>query len=549
MNTATLAAAPRTTRLARAASGRPEVWLGLPWLAAFFAVVAWQAWLGFTYDSNDTTNIFLQIGRAAAYALLPVLAVMWLPVLRNVTTVVEASRFGRFLPLEGARAAHRWLGHLLMALALIHGSQYLVYFGTLNAPFTDVLFGEEPDLVRSMRTTMYDYVTDDADIATVERWIGTGMPVGVYETEVHPIIQRDCAKCHNPTATRSYAVNHLPMTNYEEVVSWARQGVESRQFRIVVSGLLMLVLFAALWATSLAAVRRRAHHVYQVTHRLGYVAALLALLHIPSLSWIVAPILVLVVEVYLSRHRRLYRNRPATLTRFSDGMLRMNIARPQGMTIAAGHYVQVRVRDFGSDEWHAFSLTGHPEEGDDIVLKIRVAGDWTQQLDRLVADRTERRLEVDVRGPFASPAAQALQRRDWLLVAGGVGFAPFLGLLRHLASADEKPRHVHVVWAMRDASMLKWIEPVAERLASTRGISLHWHVYLTGDAAKMPAIEAPADIAVQRGRPDWPHLLDRIAEGSPSLSCFICAPRGMIEDVAGRCRSRGWAVRTELFAG
>ena len=54
---------------------RPEIWLGLPWIMVFAAIVAWQFTLGIAYNSNSTTNLFLQLGRGAAYALLPVLVV------------------------------------------------------------------------------------------------------------------------------------------------------------------------------------------------------------------------------------------------------------------------------------------------------------------------------------------------------------------------------------------------------------------------------------------------------------------------------------------
>jgi NAD(P)H-flavin reductase/DMSO/TMAO reductase YedYZ heme-binding membrane subunit len=526
---------------------RPEIWLGLPWIMVFAAIVAWQFSLGVAYNSNGTTNLFLQLGRGAAYALLPLLVVMWLPVMRNGLTVLETSQTGKWLPLAAARTAHRWLGHTLMAVALLHGGSYLAYFTTMEQPFAEVLLGTQPDLVRSMRTTMHDYVTRDEDMAKVERWIATGLSHKVYDQEIHPILQQDCVKCHNPTSTRTYAAPTLPMTNYAEAVEWARSGIESRQFRINMSGIVMLLGFTAVWITSLAMMRRRRHPVFQHVHRIGYGIAALALLHIPSLHWLAAPVLVLAIELWLSRHRRLYRDRPARVTRLGPDLLRLSIARPSGMRIAPGHYVQVRIRDFGGDEWHAFSLTGPCEVEDAVTLKIKVAGDWTSRLASLVEARNEATLEVDLRGPFASPVAQALQRRDWLLIAGGIGVAPFLGLLRHVAVSSDRPRDVHIVWVLRDPAMLRWLEPVVERLARARGAHVHWHVHLT--SAGEGDVVGPHGIVVHRGRPDWGSLLGWIEGHSAQPACFICGPHGMTEEVAARCRSRGWPVRTELFSG
>lgn len=527
---------------------RPEVWLGLPWLAGFALVVGWEFHNGFVYKSNDTTNIYLRLARGSAFALLPVLAALWLPVMRNAMTLAERSRLGRWLPLEAARASHRWLGHLLLALSLLHGSQYLIYYGTLKEPFTAVLFGTQPDIVRSAKTNMYDFVTDDADIEALERWIAAGTPHDLYLKDVQPFLQKDCTKCHNTTSTRSYARTDMPMTTYEEAVSWTRSDVASRQFRINVSGLVMLALFAAVWVTSLAGLRHRNHPLFQTVHRLGYLCAILALLHIPSLSWIVGPVLVLAAELYLSRHRRLYRDLPARVTPLTEDVARLEIDRPQGMRLRPGHYVQLRIREFGRDEWHAFSLIGADEHIDQVVLKVRAAGDWTNRLVARAAT-DDNRLTLDMRGPYASPVAQAMTHGDWLLIAGGIGVTPFLGLLRELIAGHGRRRDVHVVWMLRNPKLLHWLEPLVHRLAALEQVRIHWHVYVTRPATELhPDDLRPFDgLPVGLGRPDWDELLARISLTSPRLSCFLCGPHAMMAEAADKCRRRGWPVRREAF--
>lgn len=546
--------APSPSLWARLVRARPELWLGLPWVIGFVALLAGQFYLGFVYESNDTTNIYLRLARGAAWGLLPLLAVMWLPVMRNLFNLLEATRIGRWLPLEGARATHRWLGHLLAAVALLHGSQYLVYNATLTIPFADALFGREADLVRSMRSSMYDFITDDESVDTVQRWIDAGAPEDMYIKEVRPIMRLDCTKCHNSTATRTYAKPDMPLSSYEDVASWTRHGVASRQFRINMTGLAMFGLFAAMWFTSLAVRRKKAFNTFQTLHRLGYLAALLMLLHIPSLRWVVAPVLVVAVELWLSRRRRLYRDCPARLEQATPDVVRLDIACPPGVRSEPGHYVQLRApalcgARWGRDEWHAFSLSDPGADAGRLVIKVRAMGDWSRSLVALAA-AGPCEMKIDVRGPFASPAAQAMVHGDWLLVAGGIGVTPFLSLLRGLLGSD-KPRDVHLVWVLRQPALLKWAEPLIDALASRQHVRMHWHIYVPGAAerAELPRLKLSPehDLEVKIGRPDWDQLFAQIAARTPRLSTFACGPHGMMDEVTHYSRRYGWPIRTEKF--
>lgn len=213
------------------------------------------------------------------------------------------------------------------------------------------------------------------------------------------------------------------------------------------------------------------------------------------------------------------------------------------MRLRPGHYVQLRIKEFGRDEWHAFSLTGADDETSHIVLKVRAAGDWTS---RLVAQAAagDSALTVDLRGPYASPVAQAMTHGDWLLIAGGIGFTPFLSLLRELIAGHGHRHDMHVVWMLRNPKLLHWLEPVAGRLAALDRVRVHWHVYVTRPNAGLPPFDG---LPVDLGRPDWDDLLARISLTSPRLSCFICGPHGMMAEAADKCRQRGWPVRREAF--
>ena len=515
-------------------------WTSLAFVGGLAALMIWQFQLGFKYNSNDTTNDWLRWARAASWALLPVL--IWLPVMRNWVSWLQRSLAVRVLPVGGFRELHKWLGHGMFALGLIHSVTYLFYYETLDEPFFDVLFAAEPDLVRSMRTNMYEYVTEDEDIEMTLDWINAGMPREIYDSDIKRFLADDCTKCHNRSATRSYARNDMPMTTYEDVVGWTNRGIAARQFRINVSGLVMFIGLLAIWATSLAAVRRKAHHLFQVTHRLGYGVAVLALLHVPSLEWLVAPTVALVAELYLSRHRRLWRELPAKIFQPTADVLHLQIERPHGMRLHPGDFIQVRDPEMGLDEWHAFTLCESRDETDNLSIKIVRAGGWTR---RLIVKSRQGKLRLDVRGPYASPVAEAPQYKTWVLVGGGIGITPFLNLLRWQLSANAAPRHVHLIWAARNPRIFKILSPLLEQTRTVGNLTLTVHLYCTRTDKPLP--DPIDDVPVMQGRPDLATLFAGMELPKGRVGCFTCGPEAMMQEVGRQGRKLGWAIRKESF--
>ena len=537
----------------------------LPWLALMLGLTGYQFWIGYIYESNDTTNIYLRLSRASSYVLLLLLVVLWLPVMRNGLSVLRRSRVGEWLPVENANALHKWLGHICIVFSLVHGSQYLLYLNSLSEPFAKVLFAEEPDLVRSMRTTMYEFVSEDESIDVVAQWIASGRTETGYQEHVRPVLKEDCTKCHSGNSTQTYAVPWMPLTKYEDAVSLSDEGVMSRQFRINVSGLAMLVLFFVVWYSSLERFRKRFHHHFQQLHLLGYLLAILALLHIPSLEWVVAPVVVLFVEFYLSKRSRTYRSQSARLTAITEDLLRLEIKRPKGLEIRPGHFVDLRIAGLFSDrteverqrttvlcrEWHPFSLTGSRNDPDRLVLKIRAQGDWTNALGGKLRGRSECLFDVDVRGPYASPITHATRRKDWLMVAAGIGITPFLSLLRELKQQPSKPYHLHLVWVLREPALMSWVWPLLEKLCEHNNVQCHWHFYFTGgdelSRAEQDKLLAMGSLNLHRERPDWQRLISEVAATGIRPSCYVCGPDIMSRQVKKACRRQGWALHKEEF--
>lgn len=430
------------------------------------------------FDSPGPINLALRIAHAAGWGMLPLLTLMWMPVMRSVLNLLETTRIGRWLPLESFRTSHRWLGWMAVTLAAVHAIGWLTYDATLALPFFDVLLG-------------------------------------------------------------------FPVHSIQDIETWVKQ-LANPALLINASGLILCGIFLLMSWSSCADRRKRAYDTFQRRHLLGYVAAVLLLLHVqpPFWGWLLMPIPVVVVELWLLRRCLLQRGCPALLRLEAPGVVSLTLS--SRIAPKPGHYVHLRIPVLDGT-WHSFSLADTEAQAKQWVVKISAAGDWSSRLAQL-AEPGQIQLAVDVRGPFASPAAQGILCTSCLLASGGIGVTPFLSLVRGFIES-ERERTVHFVWVVRHPQLLHWVVPLANALTRRRHIVLHWHLYLDSVDAPLPKLRQHdgQTIKVLRGRPAWDELLPSIAQHTPQLATYTCGPRPLMEDVKRSAQALGWPVRTEKF--
>ena len=111
-----------------------------------------------------------------------------------------------------------------------------------------------PTLVAAMRGSMYEHVTADEDIDTVNNWIKEGVKKeGKLYEEAAQIIKQDCANCHSKTSKMSKAIPSMPFDTYEQIVSHTDAGYSwlkmSKQAHIHMFGIsTFLVIISLLFA-------------------------------------------------------------------------------------------------------------------------------------------------------------------------------------------------------------------------------------------------------------------------------------------------------------
>ena len=108
-----------------------------------------------------------------------------------------------------------------------------------------------PELVGSMRGSMYEHVTEDGDIDLVSDWIKAGSTKEDpnYET-VAEIMSLDCADCHSKSSTMSKAIPSMPLENYKQIKSHTQSGYSwktmSKQAHIHMYGISMFLIIITL---------------------------------------------------------------------------------------------------------------------------------------------------------------------------------------------------------------------------------------------------------------------------------------------------------------
>ncbi|MFC1496892.1 ferric reductase-like transmembrane domain-containing protein [Verrucomicrobiota bacterium] len=263
----------------------------------------------FAHSDNDTVNVYLKIGRACGSCIKFHAVLILLPVLRSTLSWLRRRFRKQGVFVKNPLGLHRFIGIAMYVLVVLHICGYLAYYATLSYPFHSLVLGSQPDLVCSMKTSMYEHVTDDRSIQAVEDWITRGTSQEEYGTTIRQILSRDCTSCHNRSSTMTDACTYLPLTTYADALSLAGKGygfkTMSRKAWVHLTGLLLFLIFTVLVFFASEFVRRKHYSIFRLTHFLFAPWIFVALIHAPGIKiWIAVPLLLYIIEKVFSVIKR-----------------------------------------------------------------------------------------------------------------------------------------------------------------------------------------------------------------------------------------------------
>ncbi len=110
----------------------------------------------------------------------------------------------------------------------------------------------------------------------------------------------------------------------------------------------------------------------------------------------------------------------------------------------------------GSSPWsmqeHPFSIASSAQQTGRIAFTIKALGDFTSTVGAIAPGQT-----AYVDGPYGAFSPDRTEAADLVLIAGGIGIAPLLCMLRTLADRGD-PRPITLVYAYRDLDNLTFRE-------------------------------------------------------------------------------------------
>jgi ferredoxin-NADP reductase len=150
---------------------------------------------------------------------------------------------------------------------------------------------------------------------------------------------------------------------------------------------------------------------------------------------------------------------------------------------SAGQYMFMNVPCISALQWHPFSITSAPREGNIVVFHVKALGgpsSWTSSLLAAAKQSANGTLGVKLDGFFGHNAVHALvkPRTAVVLVGGGVGVTPLLSILADLS--ERRPTtHVFLVWCTRTSKEFLAFAPRIAAAKARLGDRLHACVAIT----------------------------------------------------------------------
>lgn len=286
------------------------------------------------------------------------------------------------------------------------------------------------------------------------------------------------------------------------------------------TGVSMLIITLCMGLTSTRIVRRRVYNAFWYTHQLYVLFIVLLIIHplsgvlkqevienetslnfsqnentprfvaIKSKTWLwmSVPLTCYVLDLLwriCSRNRA--RVNIVEVHHMAGRTISLTVSCPPDLHCRMGQYVLLQCLDVSLIEWHPFTVVKIPTSYQrTFVVWIRVKGDWTESLEKLLLERRLSELSVLVDGPFSSPMESVCRSDVAICVAAGVGITPFVAVLHDmlLNPRNRYPGRIHLLWIVRHERELTWLADLVNKTIlqlrnANRPDRLHIEFYVT----------------------------------------------------------------------
>ncbi|CAH0718846.1 unnamed protein product, partial [Brenthis ino] len=302
--------------------------------------------------------------------------------------------------------------------------------------------------------------------------------------------------------------------SYDEVreeINLARYKNESPLLLLMsvagVTGISMLIIVISMGLTSTRIVRRRIYNAFWYTHQLYLPFMVLLMIHplsgvlkeeivdenryrtdIPTINvsgwnvthdfpkfaaiqsmtwlWMTLPLSCFFMDLlWRIFTRNLAKVRILKVSHMAGRTISLTLSTPHREFVCrAGQYVLAQCPNVSVMEWHPFTVVEIPSKSQRrFTIWIKVKGDWTETLEKMIKERGPNNLSVLIDGPFSSPMEGISSSEISICIAAGVGITPFVSVLKDMLMKprNKLPGRVHLIWIVRHEGELTWIANLA----------------------------------------------------------------------------------------
>lgn len=529
-------------------------------ISLYLGLNAFLFYLANANTSNETVNLYSQIADGSA-ALIPLnVCLLLLLMLKHISRWFRAIHIKQFKSFDTFKLIHQIIAYSLLILSLVHIVMMLLYYTTLNAPFKSLLLADQPDMIRAMNTSMYEYVSEDESIDLFHQWIKTGHDKQQFNDEIYPLLKEDCNNCHSRSSTMSDGIPSIPFSNYDDVMIYSKSGEYwsdlSVRATVHLSGFFLILIFLVMAFFALPVNRKKKYLSFALTHKLYILWVILLLIHAPSAwEWILIPLVLYAVEK-IAYYKKSYCINEGQVKHFEADILQLTLPRPKHFKFLAGESVYLRIPQICKREWHPFTISSAPHEANTMTCHIKKSGDWTEQLFHLTATESPQDTsleQVEFYGPCATPSMRLIEKERLILVAAGIGITPFMSFLNHVKTHYAENRHhelraqkIKLIWVSRGLdSFSHYLETLKQLKSLDNDNNISIELYITGikNTYQRALIEffsayyyqqrqvnifSKSAIKIHVDRPQWEHVLQQESTiQSEPWSVFYCGPKAI----------------------
>ncbi|KAI0524549.1 hypothetical protein KFK09_003923 [Dendrobium nobile] len=253
-----------------------------------------------------------------------------------------------------------------------------------------------------------------------------------------------------------------------QITQWQRVG------RVYLAGAIALVIELIVWITALPPIRRKYFEFFYSVHHLYAAFILFFLLHAGDHHFYLVFSGVLLFS--LDKILRIIQSR-RVISFISACILpcravELALKTPPSLRYTPSSILFLKIPSISKFQWHPFSIISSCNmDNERLSILVKCKGEWTNSLYEMVesiankGSNDARNLFVSVEGPYGPIDFQYKRYDRLILVAGGSGIAPFISILKDVASTNFNLNRcavsVNLIYVVRKSLDISMLTPIS----------------------------------------------------------------------------------------